>query len=276
MYKTCKNCKKLYWRDVKNCLACRSVSKSPKLELTTPKKFTVIDFTTVNIPSKEHRKVPYNILLLKDEFGHTSIKKTFNKYKIGTIIKNRKINTSDYVTCSKVRYIDQASIINIFNYIKKVLQTKSVQIDLDLPNCKPKTAFEAGKMLSQKTLTAILDYLKSNNIKYSFINNAYKDIIKLKYQSLPEFVKSNQKQLVLKLCTIDNIVNQKQEKNTIYFIDANFYTYKNRLKKTKLIFLTNNLKLFTNFFKNGEIDDKLFYGEEAEIIYEEILVNLNL
>lgn len=50
-------------------------------------KFTVKGVTEVLIPSSEHDIVPYYELLLEDDFGNLSIRKSFKSFQIGDIIE---------------------------------------------------------------------------------------------------------------------------------------------------------------------------------------------
>ncbi len=265
MYKKCKNCKRIYWRDIKSCLYCKSNSK---LELIFPKIFKVIGITTVNIPSREHMRVPYYILLLKNEFGHTSIKKTYKEHKINTILRQRKLSKDNYIICSKMKYIKKSAVFNVLHYLEKKL--KNIQIDINLVNCKPKDKFEAGQMPSKYITNSVFEYLDKHNIDNNIIKNEYIDLIKLKYPQLSNFKNKIEGKLTLKIVTIDNLKVIKQENNTIYLIDANFLTINSTLKKSSLLFATNNLKLFKEFLENKHIYEKTFYGEETEIIQDEL------
>jgi len=267
MYKVCKKCKKLYWRNVTKCLKC---NQEGTLDLIIPQRFKVLASTTVNIPSKEHQKVPYNILAQKDEYGNTSIRKTFKYYKTGAVIKDKQVNTNDYLICTKVRYIENAAIERLFTFIEELLKYSRLFIDINLSDCKPKPDFEAGKMLSKKTIEHLLSLLRKSKTKYGILDNDYSQIIKIKYNLAPDNKNKDKKCRHLKVISINSINSIKQDTNTIYFIDAKYMIKNSHIYKANLLFLTNNIKLLKDFFSSGKIDDNLFYGEEAEIIYEEL------
>lgn len=46
-------------------------------------KYKIIGITKINIPSINHKEVPYYILLLEDENYKFHIKKSFKEYSIG-------------------------------------------------------------------------------------------------------------------------------------------------------------------------------------------------
>ena len=56
-------------------------------------KYKITGITEIKIPSENHNEVPYYILLLEDEDGKYSIKKSFEKYSIGEYI-NPSIKSS--------------------------------------------------------------------------------------------------------------------------------------------------------------------------------------
>ena len=49
-------------------------------------KYKIIGITEINIPSIDHKEVPYYILLLENENGRYSIKKSFKEYAVGEYI----------------------------------------------------------------------------------------------------------------------------------------------------------------------------------------------
>lgn len=264
MYKVCKKCKKLYWRNVSKCLRCNKVGT---LNLLIPKEFKVLASTTVNISSKEHQKVPYNVLALKDEYGNTSIKKTFKDYKTGSIIKYDHVITDEFMVCTKIRYIEEAALKRILSFIKN--KFKKLFIDIDLSDCKAKETFEAGKMFSKESLNFLFEALKENKVDYSIVRNDYSDLVSIKY-NLKTKKQKEKNSIKLKIISINNTPNIKQEANTIYLINCKYYVNKNHVYKANLLFLTNNINLLKDFFSSGKIDDKFFYGEEAEVIFEEL------
>ena len=67
MYYKCEKCNKLWYYPIKNCIFCKE-----KINRVIPKSFNVKALTEVNSPSFGHKKVPYYVLLLEDEFGKGS------------------------------------------------------------------------------------------------------------------------------------------------------------------------------------------------------------
>ncbi|MCA9459724.1 MAG: hypothetical protein KC550_04215 [Nanoarchaeota archaeon] len=86
-----------FWK----CLNCAYKSKfnvlicpncTFKLDLFIPNSFKVIEMTKVFLPSRKHQIVPYNVLLLKDEYGNYYPKKTMQNYHIGDNYDIKKTN----------------------------------------------------------------------------------------------------------------------------------------------------------------------------------------
>jgi hypothetical protein len=270
MYKICKKCKNLFWRNVKNCLKCKKQGLGNTLELFIPKKFKVLGSTTVYIPSKEHMKVPYNIVLLKDEYSHTQIKKTFKNLKIGTIIYDRKVNSNNFIACSKVKYIEEAGIKRLIKLVSSKISRKNISIEIDLSNCKQKASYELEYMMPFTSINTIITSLEDLKCETAFAENEFKDMINIKYPKIKNLLKVENKGLTFKIFSINNISTQKQKKNTAYFIDCRFYKTKNHIYKSNLLFITSNLDLFRKFIKTGKVNENLFYGEEPQIIFEEL------
>lgn len=267
MYKICSKCNKVYWRDIEKCLVCKS---NDKLKLVMPKKLKVLGKTKVNLASKEHMKIPYDILLLADELGHTQIKKTFKDYKIGSRIGRRKINTKKFLISSKAKYIKKAAVFKVLEYVKENLIEKDILVDINLPNCKDKEGFQAGLMPLPQTLDGLVTFFDDNKLNYQISANQFSKIIEKKYRLEAEHSRSSKRNIKLKVTSIDNLFDIKKEKEVLYLIDANYFTHKAVLSKMNLLFLTNDPDLFIHFFKEGKVNEDHFYGEEAQVILEEI------
>lgn len=95
----CENCKKKWIYPIEKCVYCKG-------EITRQKgaDIKVIGITKVNIPSPMHPIIPYNIILLQDEFGNRIPKKTMRDYKIGDVYVQEKAKTKDAVSVVKIKY----------------------------------------------------------------------------------------------------------------------------------------------------------------------------
>lgn len=89
----CKNCGRRWYYRVSKCIICRT-----ELAPLSPTVLRVKGITAVNIPSPEHDRVPYYILLLEDENNNLHIKKSFRNYKIGERIDMTK---EEYNNCDR-------------------------------------------------------------------------------------------------------------------------------------------------------------------------------
>lgn len=75
----CEQCGK-HWRyEIEKCIFCGG-----KIQAVQTRELTIIGMTEVFVPSEEHERVPYYNLLMEDEQGNKHIKKTFEKYKLGS------------------------------------------------------------------------------------------------------------------------------------------------------------------------------------------------
>ena len=95
----CEKCNKKWIYPVEKCVYCKGDTAKQK-----GAKIKVVGITKVFIPSPMHPIVPYNILLLQDEFGNRLPKKTMKDYKIGDDYSVQKAKTKDAVCVVKVKY----------------------------------------------------------------------------------------------------------------------------------------------------------------------------
>ena len=95
----CEKCSKKWIYPVEKCVYCKG-------DITKQKgtKIKVVGITKVSIPSPMHPIIPYNILLLQDEFGNRIPKKTMKDYNIGDVYVEQKAKTEDAVAVVKVKY----------------------------------------------------------------------------------------------------------------------------------------------------------------------------
>ena len=122
----CEKCNKKWIYPIEKCLYCKGdISKQKGA------KIKVVGITKVFIPSPMHPIIPYNILLLEDEFGNRLPRKTMKDYKIGDSFTVQKAKTNDAVAVVKVKYDIYEAVnecANILNGIglnpdEKLLQT---------------------------------------------------------------------------------------------------------------------------------------------------------
>ncbi|MBI2659381.1 DUF362 domain-containing protein, partial [Candidatus Woesearchaeota archaeon] len=95
----CEKCSKKWIYPIEKCVYCKG-------NITKQKgtKIKVVGITKVTIQSPMHPIVPYNILLLQDEYGNRLPKKTMKDYKIGDVYGEQKAKTKDAVSVVKIKY----------------------------------------------------------------------------------------------------------------------------------------------------------------------------
>ena len=95
----CEKCSKKWIYPVEKCVYCKdSITKQKGA------KIKVVGITKVTIPSPMHPIIPYNILLLQDEFGNRVPRKTMKEYKIGDEFVLQKAKTKDAVAVVRTKY----------------------------------------------------------------------------------------------------------------------------------------------------------------------------
>jgi len=95
----CEKCSKKWIYPIEKCVYCKG-------DITKQKgtKLKVVGITKVTIQSPMHPIVPYNILLLQDEFGNRVPRKTMEDCKIGDNFILQKARTKDAVSVVKIKY----------------------------------------------------------------------------------------------------------------------------------------------------------------------------
>lgn len=115
----CENCSKKWIYPVEKCIYCKgNITKQKGV------KIKVTGITKVSIPSPMHPIIPYNILLLQDEFGNRMPKKTMKDYRIGDDFIVQKAKSKDAVCVVKVKY-------DIYEAIKESIELLNIELNHD-------------------------------------------------------------------------------------------------------------------------------------------------
>jgi uncharacterized protein (DUF362 family) len=155
----CEKDNKKWLYPVKNCIYCKGPVKK---QIST--KLKVIGLTKVNIPSPMHPIIPYNVILLEDEFGNRIPKKTMKNYIIGDDYAVEKAKTDDAVVITKVKY-DLGEALKESLKLLNVLEIKEDDRILIKPSIiEPAYAYQAVTT-NPDLIEAFLSYLKENGVK---------------------------------------------------------------------------------------------------------------
>ena len=159
----CKNCSKKWIYPIEKCVYCKG-------EITKQKgtKLKVIGITKVAIPSPMHPIIPYNIILLQDEFGNRLPKKTMKDYKIGEIYAEQKAKTDDAVAVSKIKYDIYEAIkesIGLLNPVKLEANDKILIKPSIISAAYPYQAVNTNPDFLDALLKVLFDFgIKKENI----------------------------------------------------------------------------------------------------------------
>ena len=164
----CKKCNKKWIYPIEKCMYCKGpITKQKGSELK------VFGITKVSIPSPKHPIIPYNILLLEDEFGNKMPKKTMKDYKIGDVYEQQKATTESAVAVVKVKY-------DIFESIKDSLDLLNLKLSKEKILIKPSIIASAYPYQAVDTNPEFLDAL----IRVLFEQGISKEDILVAEQSL--------------------------------------------------------------------------------------------
>jgi len=121
----CTSCDKHWSYPIKKCIFCGN----PTQEVVET-DYSVIGYTQVHVPSKEHEKVPYFDYLLEDSNGNRIVKKSYDRYEIGDRIPLEKTQEKNKaivgVVGSGLLGFDIAEYLLRFSY-PTVIKTRSKQ-----------------------------------------------------------------------------------------------------------------------------------------------------
>ncbi len=111
----CEKCSKKWIYPIEKCVYCKgNITKQKGTQIK------VIGITKVTIPSPMHPIIPYNIILLQDEFGNRLPKKTMKEYNIGDSYIEQKAKREDAVSVVKVKYDTYEAIKNAIDLVSGI------------------------------------------------------------------------------------------------------------------------------------------------------------
>jgi len=204
----CEKCNKKWIYPVEKCVYCKgSITKQKGT------KIKVVGITKVAIPSTMHPIIPYNIILLQDEFGNRLPIKTMKEYEIGDAYIKQKAKTNDAVSAVRIKYDiyeaikESIELLNGMDLNKddKILvkpsaiisayQYQAVNTNPDFLNALLKILFEFGikkenilvaeqSLIGSNTLdvvskAGILDICKKNEVSFVDISKGHFEEVEL-------------------------------------------------------------------------------------------------
>ena len=194
----CEKCGR-HWRyTVEKCIFCEG-----DVHAIHSEKFSIIGLTEIFVPSEEHERVPYYVLLLEDNYGHKLIKKTFDKYNIGDSLFLSALKYKPKITFGVIGTgtmgigISHIATMMGFNVILKSRSENSLnKASKKIENWLSKTRNkdEVHEILGNIKFTLDMNLLKDSDI---IIENIVEDI-KIKKQLFRELGK---------ICSKDTIIS---------------------------------------------------------------------
>ena len=264
MYYKCEKCNKLWYYPIMACIFCKE-----KIKRIIPKLLNVKALTEVNSPSFGHKKVPYYVLLLEDEFGNTHVKKSYKKYEIGIGLD---YNEKGKISASTIRYDPYEAIERTTRLLDgfDMDNGTKILIRVDLLDFK------------FSLLQSLVEFLIDNNIKKESITIIYdaeeenRLLTKFDIGSLGIKTKKLDKEdlhninLVINLASVDSKKEFDCKSKALYLL---FSTLKGNLKNQHpMLFASFNQKILGDAIKRlyqGKDVDSIT-GEEIEIIKDSL------
>jgi len=155
----CEKDNKKWLYPVEKCIYC----KGPIIKQIS-RKAKVIGITKVNIPSPMHPIIPYNIILLEDEYGNRMPKKTMKEYKIGDVYELKRASTDGAVIITKIKYDTQEYLKESLKLLHEYDIRPDDKIIVKPSIIEPAYGYQAITT-NPKILDALLSYLKEKGVK---------------------------------------------------------------------------------------------------------------
>ncbi len=153
----CEEDNKKWIYPIEKCIYCKGPIKK---EISAKAK--VIGITKVNISSPLHPIVPYNVILLEDEYGNRMPKKTMRDYKIGDAYSLEKAKTDSAVAIIKIKYDVGEALKQTLGLLKFTFEnTDKVTIKPSI--IEPAYPYEAVNT-NPKLLDELIKFLKEKGI----------------------------------------------------------------------------------------------------------------
>ena len=168
MFYQCPKCKKIWQYPIEKCPECFF-----GLERLASKKVKVIGVSKVNIPTLFHPRVPYFVLVLKDENGNKWVQKSIKEYKIGDVIKYETSHDKSAVAIWRIKYDVLEGIEKVIEFLGGITPHQDFWWGakiLILPTLDAPVHPHLAENTSPQFLESLIKYLiergvKSENIK---------------------------------------------------------------------------------------------------------------
>ncbi len=134
----CNKCNLKWIHPVDACINCNSKTEK-QITLFRDTKFIIAGFSEITVPSTLHPRVPYTVLLLKDEHGNLMPKKTMRRFNDADIGSNFVFEKGD-VAIIKAKYDYYAAVLNAISLLE----------DFEINDYKNKRALIHAELLDEK------------------------------------------------------------------------------------------------------------------------------
>jgi len=153
----CRKCDKKWLYPIEKCVYCKG-----KIEKEIGKQMKVVGISKVNIPCPPHPIVPYNIILVQDEYGNKMPKKVMREYKIGDEYRREASDDESAVSIVKIKYDYYEAVKEALELIKADIKDKKILIK---PNIFAAAYPYQGLTTNPKVIKGLLDYLIEKGVK---------------------------------------------------------------------------------------------------------------
>lgn len=155
----CERCNKKWIHQVQTCLYCNG-----KIRKEVGTKLMVVGFTKVYVPCPPHPIIPYNVIILEDEFGNRMPKKTIKDYKVGDVYEDKPDSSENTISIVKIKYDFYEAVKEALELIGDIVVNKNTKI-LIKPNLSIPGYAYLGICTNPKVIDALIQYLLNKGAK---------------------------------------------------------------------------------------------------------------
>lgn len=155
----CEKDNKKWIYPIEKCIYCKGPITKQK-----GRKEKIIGTTKINIPSPMHPLIPYNIILLEDEYGNRIPKKTMKEYKIGDAYELKPAKTQGAVIITKIKYDIEEYLKESLSLLHEPFIKPEDKVLIKPSIIEPAYGYQAATT-NPKILDALISFLKENNVK---------------------------------------------------------------------------------------------------------------
>ncbi len=155
----CEKCDKKWIHPIEKCLYCRG-----EIKKQVGTRLKVVGYTKVYTPCPPHPIIPYNVLILEDEYGNKMPKKTIKDYNLGDAYEDKPDASENSVAVVKIKYDFYEAVKGALELIGGIEADSNTRV-LIKPNISFPGYSYMGICTNPNVISGLIQYLLGNRVK---------------------------------------------------------------------------------------------------------------